>query len=125
MDVYRFAKEECSCNATMFLRMLYEHGGIETAHRLLGGKAPQCGFTKLWACGCLDKSVECLVLDPGFQRLPEDHELDTARRRLRQCGFDPESCDHIATGTEVYRQESTRNFEESYIAMVNTKGAPP
>ena len=93
MNVYRTAKEECAYNATIFLRMLYDHGGLETAHRLLGGEAPQYGFTKLWECGRLDITVECLVLDLRFQELFHDHELETARRRLRQYGFDPKRCE--------------------------------
>ena len=93
MNVYRMAKEECAYNANMFLRMLHEHGGIETAHRLFGGETPQYGFTKLWECGRLDITVECIVLDLRYQALFDDHELETARRRLRQYGFDPEKCE--------------------------------
>ena len=29
MNVYRMAKEECAYNATFFLGMLHEHGGIQ------------------------------------------------------------------------------------------------
>ena len=93
MNVYRSAKNECDYNATYFLNMLYEHRSVETAHRLLGGAAPQYGFAKLSECGRLDITVECLVLNPRFQGLFEDHELETARRRLRQYGFDPERCE--------------------------------
>ena len=92
MNVYRMAKEKCEYNATNFLGMLHDHGGIETAHRLLGGTAPQYGFTKLWECGCLDITVECLVLNSRYQGLFEDHELETARWRLRQFGYDPSKC---------------------------------
>ena len=88
MDVYRTAKEECGYNATRFLDMLHDHGGIETAHRLLGSTEPQFGFTKLWERGRLDITVECLVLNPRFQVLFEDHELgngtpETSSVRLR------------------------------------------
>lgn len=93
INVYRSAKEECNYNATYFLGMLHDHGGIETAHRLLSGNEPQSGFTKLWECGRLEFTVECLVLNPRFQELFEEHELETARRRLRQYNFDPERCE--------------------------------
>ena len=99
LNVYRSAKEECNYNATYFLGMLYDHGGIETAHRLLGGTEPQSGFTKLWECGRLDFTVECLVLNPRFQELFEDHELETARRRLRQFDYDPERCEQNSRRT--------------------------
>ena len=93
INVYRTAKEECDYNATRFLDMLHDYGGIETAHRLLGGTEPQFGFTKLWERGRLDITVECLVLNPRFQALFEDHELETARQRLRQYDYDPEMCE--------------------------------
>ena len=41
MNVYRTAKEECDYIASYFRNMLHEHGGVETAHRLLEGRAPQ------------------------------------------------------------------------------------
>lgn len=99
IDVYRSAKEECNYNATFFLGMLHDHGGIETAHRLLSGAEPQSGFTRLWECGRLDITVECLALNPKFQELFEDHELETARRRLRQYGYDPETCEQNSRRT--------------------------
>ena len=102
INLYRSAKEECDYNATYFLRMLNDHGSIETAHRLLSGKEPQSGFTRLWECERLDITVECLVLNPKFQELFEDHELETARRRLRQYDSDPERCE----------QDSRRTGEE-------------
>ena len=93
MDLYRLAKEECDYKATDFLGMLYDHGGIEAARRLLSGNEPQSGFTRLWECGRLDITVECLVLNPRFQELFEEHELETARRRLRRFDYDPERCE--------------------------------
>ena len=93
MNVYRLAKEKCAYNSNVFLRMLHEHRGIETAHRLLASEAPQYGFTKLWECGCLNITVECLVLDLRYQVLLDNQELETARRRLRQHDFDPERCE--------------------------------
>ena len=47
MDLYRSAQEESNYSATFFLGMLHDHGGIETAHRLLGGAEPQSGLTRL------------------------------------------------------------------------------
>ena len=93
MDVYRKAKEECGYNATYFLNMLLDHGGVETAHRLLAGPAPQAGFTKLWENGRLDLTVECLVLDRRFESLFEENEREKARRRLQKYGFDPAKCE--------------------------------
>lgn len=93
LKIYRTAKEKCKYNASLFLRMLHTHGGVETAHQLLAGTVPQYGFTKLWECGCLDITVECLVLNPRFQELFEKDELETARSRLCQYKFNPERCE--------------------------------
>ena len=102
ISVYRSAKEECNYSATNFLRMLNNHGGIETAHRLLSVTEPHSGFTILWESGRLDITVERFVLNPRFQELFEDHELETARRRLRQYDYDRERCE----------QDSRRTGEE-------------
>ena len=88
MNLYRAAKEECGYNATYFLQMLYKHGGVETAHRLLASPTPQPGIGKLWECGRLDLTVEYLVLDQRFESLFGEHELKEARRRLHEYGFD-------------------------------------
>ena len=93
MEVYRLAKKECGYNSTYFLRMLGDHGGLGTAHRLLSGNEPQSGFARMWECGRLDITVECLVLNPRFQELFEERELEIARRRLRRYGYDPERCE--------------------------------
>ena len=94
MDIYKKAKLRCSYNAAYFLQMLYEHRGLETARILLADGKVQYGFTKLWECGCLDITVECLVLNKKFRRLFSDRELETAHLRLCEYGFDPEECEH-------------------------------
>lgn len=99
VEIYRLAKKECRYNSTYFLRMLHDHGGIGTAHRLLSGHEPQFGFMKMWDCGRLDITVECLALNPRFQELFEEHELQTARRRLRRYRYDPERCEQTRRRT--------------------------
>lgn len=69
-------------HATDFLRMLREHGGLDTAHRLLSSATISYGFTQLWLMGRLDLTVEALVLRPEYAPLFSDAELTTARQRL-------------------------------------------
>lgn len=69
-------------NATRFLIMIREHGGLETAHRLLQSSEISYGFAELWARGRQDLTVEALALRPEFQQLFSTAELDTARARL-------------------------------------------
>jgi len=87
LDIYKEAKEQCHYNATYFLRMVNEIGGLEAGKRLLSTDAPQYGFTKLWECGRLDLSVEFLVLKPEFKSLFRKEELETAKRRLEAYGY--------------------------------------
>lgn len=88
LNIYEEAKKQCNYNATYFLRMVSEMGGLEAAKQLLSTDAPQDGFTKLWECGRLDLSVEYLVLKPEFKRLFTKEELKTARMRLKTYGYD-------------------------------------
>lgn len=69
-------------NATRFLIIIREHGGLETAHRLLQSSDISYGFAELWARGRQDLTVESLALRPEFQLLFSIAELDTARARL-------------------------------------------
>ena len=84
--IYHRAKEEIGYNATRFLRMLQEHGGVETARRLLPEMSD--GFVTLWEHGRLDLTVEYLVLQSKWHDLFTDDERKTARQRLRCCGMD-------------------------------------
>ena len=85
-EVYRRAKEEAGYNATYFLRMLDEHGGVDTARRLLREPSVSDGFTALWAAGRLDLTVETQVLRPEFQALFNRRERLIAERRLEDPG---------------------------------------
>ncbi len=84
MAIYHAAKREVGYNATRFVQMLGEHGGVETARRLLPHTSD--GFTELWKRNRLDLTVESLILQPRWQSLFSDEEREVARRRLLECG---------------------------------------
>ena len=48
-EIYHTAKSDCNYNATRFSQMLTNHGGVETANRLLDAPDVSDGFTELWA----------------------------------------------------------------------------
>ncbi|WP_447727203.1 phospholipase D family protein [Sphingomonas koreensis] len=81
---------------TYFLKMLAEHGGVETARRLIRGTATS-GFQTLWKHSRLDLSVEALILQPQWRELFSDEEAKIARRRLKD--FDYVSDSKPAGGT--------------------------
>lgn len=87
------AKDECNYNASYFLRMLEEMGGVATAKSLLTKTTLSSGYTELWLRGRLDITVECVVLNKTFRSLFDEQELATARRRLLESNFDPSQCD--------------------------------
>lgn len=86
MQIYVQAKQQAGYTATRFYQMLDEHGGVETARRLL----PQMsdGFTELYRRNRLDLTVEALVLKPKWHDLFSVEERQMARDRLHECGMD-------------------------------------
>ncbi len=90
IQVYVRAKKEVKYNATFFLQMVQDRGGIQTAKDLLKTREDiQSGLVKLWELGRLDLSVENLVLQPEWKSLFTDEELGIARQRLKDHGFVP------------------------------------
>ena len=87
MDVYRRALKEVHYNATRFLQMLHDHGGLETARILLGSPSVSEGYTALWERDRLDLTVEALVLQPEWHDLFSDEERTIAKQRLTDYGY--------------------------------------
>jgi hypothetical protein len=74
--------------ATYFLQMLNEHGGVETAKRLLAKSEPQEGLFELWNLGILNESMEAVICDNlKYQRLFTQEEINEAWRRLEELGY--------------------------------------
>ncbi|HWQ42628.1 MAG TPA: hypothetical protein VN456_11415 [Desulfosporosinus sp.] len=80
--------------AKLFRQMLDDHGGKETADRLLATVKPSQGFTELYLRGKenLCTSVEYLVLTRPWRELFTDNQLAIARRRLNEidCQLPPD-----------------------------------
>lgn len=74
LDVYRRAKDEAGYTASIFLRMLNEQGGLETARYLLHASKPSDGYTALWERKRLDLTVEEVILEPKWRPLFTDGE---------------------------------------------------
>lgn len=85
--IYKNALSDCRYNAHYFHQMLEDHGGLETARRLLSSSNIQYGFTKLWKCGRLDLTVEAHVLKPEYKALFTEEEQMEARRRLEEYDY--------------------------------------
>ena len=59
----------------------------EVAKQLLASGSPQEGFVHLRECGCLDLTVEALVLQYQFKSLFTRYELIEAKRRLEELNY--------------------------------------
>jgi len=85
--IYETAKRELGYNATRFLQMVSEQGGLATARQLLWSDVPSEGFTTLWERGRLDLTVEAHVLHSEFASLFTDKDREQARARLEAYGW--------------------------------------
>ena len=89
-DIYRQAKAEAGYDAKIFLKMISDRGGLETAKQLINARKPSDGYTYLFERGRLDLTVEAMVVESAqWHPLFSADELDRARKRLRQYGYQP------------------------------------
>lgn len=87
IEFYQNALRDCTQRAAYFLQMVGRHGGVEAAKKLLHSDDIEHGSTALWECGRLDFMFEYLVLQPKYADLFTDEEKETARNRLKECGY--------------------------------------
>jgi hypothetical protein len=87
--IYESAKRECGYNATRFLQMVTELGGLQAAKTLLRSNALSDGLVELWQRGRLDLTMEALILRSPWKSLFTSEELATAENRLRELGYTP------------------------------------
>lgn len=91
-DVYRRAKDEAGYNATIFLKMLADHGGLATAKTLINAAKPSDGYAALYMRSRLDLTVEAVVVeDQQWHALFTEDELAKAKKRLRDHRYNPRS----------------------------------
>jgi hypothetical protein len=91
-EIYSRAKSEAGYNATIFLRMLGDRGGLATAKYLINSPKPSDGYTQLYDRGRLDSTVEAIVTENSkWHTLFMNEELEKARLRLAQYGYEPKN----------------------------------
>jgi hypothetical protein len=87
-EIYRRAKTEAGYNATIFLRMIGERGGLATARYLINSPKPSDGYTHLYERGRLDLTVEAMVIgNSKWHSLFTTEELSAASKRLKNYGY--------------------------------------
>ena len=91
-NIYRRAKAEAKYNATIFLQMVTDDGGLRTAKTLINSPKPSDGYTALYLRHRLDLTVEAVVVEnPRWHTLFEPEELERARKRLQEYRYKPRS----------------------------------
>jgi hypothetical protein len=81
-EIYRQAKSEVGYNATRFIQMVAERGGVGAARHLIQAPTPSEGVTTLVMARRLDLTVEDHVLRLEFASLFTDNERRVAQQRL-------------------------------------------
>ncbi len=79
-------RSECSYTATVFIKIVKQHGGVKAAQILLRGQGLSRGFLKLMTLQRLDLSMENLVIQPKWATLFTEAEREIAKNRLEEAG---------------------------------------
>jgi hypothetical protein len=85
LSIYQRALAEARYPAVRFLQMLNQHGGVETANRLLPNMSD--GFAELWKRNRLDLTMEALIILARWRPLFTEEQLKVAEDRLRDAGY--------------------------------------
>jgi hypothetical protein len=89
-EIYRRAKVEAKYPANIFLQMVTDRGGLDTARYLINQLQPSDGYTHLYERGRIDLTVEAMVVENSrWHPLFASEELEKARRRLEEYGYRP------------------------------------
>ena len=88
LQIYKTAKNEAGYTPSVFFRMLSEHGGYETARRLIHSPNVSDGYVKLFELDRLDLTVEAMIIaNLKWHQLFGEHELEICRKRLKAYGY--------------------------------------
>jgi hypothetical protein len=89
-EIYRRAKDEAKYPAKIFLGMISDRGGLDTARYLINQPQPSDGYTHLYERGRIDLTVEAMIVESSkWHPLFTSYEIEKARRRLKEYGYTP------------------------------------
>ena len=86
-NIYKRANAEYHYNATRFLQLVTDQGGLRAAQILLKPGSVSDGLMRLWKESRLDISMEALVQQEPWRRLFTTEELSIAYKRLLDLGY--------------------------------------
>jgi len=82
LDFYKMAQREYNFSSPIFIRMLNEHGALETARRLSNTAIWQNGFEKIARLGRADLTVEYIILQDEYRQYFSETQLRNAQAKL-------------------------------------------
>ncbi len=85
--LYKKIKTEAKYNASKFFKLVTEVGGLDAVKELIMSAAGEEDCAILWEKGRLDLTIEATALQPRWQPLFNEEELEAAESRLRKYGF--------------------------------------
>jgi len=86
-QIYIRAKKELRYNATRFMRLVSDKGGLLAAKQLITKNGGTYGVEVLWENKRLDFSVEAHVLRPEYQEPFSNEETEICLNRLKEFGY--------------------------------------
>lgn len=84
VSIYKTAKKELGYNASRFIQLVSEKGGVQAAKQLIMKEGGTDGFTTLWQHHRLDLSVEAYVIKDEYKDLFSDEERILCLNRLNK-----------------------------------------
>lgn len=83
--IYERARDEAGYTARVYLQMLSDLGGLQTARKLINSEKTSQGYTALYERGRLDLTVEAMIIEnPKWQALFTPDELERVRNQLKR-----------------------------------------
>ncbi|MGD2198205.1 HNH endonuclease [Lysinibacillus fusiformis] len=100
-------------NPTKFNQMIANEGGYTVAKKLI--HRTSTGFEKLWELNRLDLSTESVILQKKFKPLFTKEELETAKTRLSEFGYEVEDISFDLPSLQPSGREREFNDYEDYL----------
>ena len=89
IDVIRICQRELRWKPIAAIQMIFKHGPVKAARRMVLTAGGTDGFARCWEAGRLELSFEAIILGEEFRRLFGEEVLAVAHARLEQARSRP------------------------------------
>lgn len=115
LNIYEEARK-VGYNASRFIQMVANQGGLNVAKKFIQNSNPSDGFVSLWELNRLDLTVESLILKGEYESLFSASERQIVIKRLKEYGFEiPQEQSYVNVNTWIF-QGNPRVFDiDKYV----------